>query len=78
MFDWLRSWHTIHLYDSEQPRASKKNWREVVEWCGQTFDKNNYSCEISLNRSQVSKVIVKIKNKDDYVLLALTWLEDWA
>jgi len=78
MFGWLRPWYSVTLYDCESAWAYKKNWREVVAWCGQTFDKNNYSCEISLNRSQVSKVIVKIKNKDDYVLLALTWLEDWA
>jgi hypothetical protein len=79
MFGWL--WknraYRITIFDSKYACWRRENWREIVKWGETTFDKDNYSCDIMLSSGMVSKVVLKLKRKEDYMLLALTWLADY-
>jgi hypothetical protein len=74
MFKWLRSYkYSVCLHNAEYHYSSKDNWREIVKWCEETYDKDNYTCDIIMNGNKAHKVIVKFKLKEDYTQLVLTW-----
>ena len=76
MFGRLRSYkYSVIIHSLEYNYTRKENWKECVTWCENTFDKKNYTCDIEMSGTQVYKVIVRFKMKEDYTQFILTWCE---
>lgn len=74
MFGWLRPYkYSVIIHNMKYNFTRKENWKECVTWCENTFDKQNYTCDIVLNGHIVYKVTVKFKMKNDYTQFILTW-----
>lgn len=67
--------YSIILHNTEYRFKRKDNWKECVAWCVNTFDKNNYSCDIKMNGNNVYEVVVWFRQKEDYTQFILTWCE---
>ena len=79
MFRWLfKKQYNVTIYNSDISSMRRKDWRDVISWCEKTFDKKNYTCDILLASGRVDRVIIRLKRKEDYTQLALTWLYDFS
>lgn len=65
--------YNVKLHDTGYHSTRKDNWREIVKWCEQTFDKEKYTCDIVMNDNSVYKVFVRFKQKEDYTQFVIAW-----